>query len=163
MDKFFEAIASNNVSATYEAVKTLKHYERYKALFMFTQHGNEETWNVTLKYVLEQSDFNPLGNNGLLVSMALNPASPEYIQKSIDVLFKPNVVVDWNLSLCVVLRNLRGRVWLKEYVERIRGCPVDKKTLCQIVENDIDYKKSVEPEHIKDAVLIAKYIGFKDY
>lgn len=160
MDKFFEAIAARNVSATCEAVKNLKRYELYKALFMFTQHGNEETWNATLKYALEQSDFNPLGNNGLLVSMALNPTSSEYIQKSIDVLFKPDITVDWNLSLCVVLRNLRGHSYLKQYVERIRGCPVDKKTLCNIVENDIEYKNSVAPECMKDAVLIAKYIGF---
>lgn len=128
----------------------------HRALFIVGRSGSSTDWQTALEAALTHTDFNPLANNGLLVSMALESSAPQYIKDSLPEFFKNDFTVEWNLAMCVVLRALRNHSMLQNYVSRIRGCPVDLDTLYKIakgepVNRNIDSIESIE--------LIAKYIG----
>lgn len=134
-------------------LQTIKPSELYRALFIIGRCGSSTEWQTAIKIVLERKDFNPLGNNGSLVCMVLEPTAPQHIKDSLQELFKTDSMIEWNLAMCVVLRALRNHDLLQNYVSRIRGCPVDLDTLYKIAKGEpVDC-------NMDSVALIAKYVG----
>lgn len=167
MNKLFELVAYND-SIDDNIFQTLKLYEIYKTLFIFSQknqegifYGNQEKWKYMLEHALARDDFNPLEHNGLLVSICCDTTQPQYIQDSVELIFKKRTYINWNISLCIVLYKLRNHTYLQQFIQRINNCPVSYDVLYKIVKNDSTYKDYINPEQMHDAQIIALYVGSK--